>query len=101
MEEELVPLAEENLAEIQQKLKDDAEFATAFVADPADALASIGYYVPEKLLAQTNDIFRKEVAAAAEGIRSRLPEGTSRTIKVTVSLEETAGNREPSPEGLP
>ena len=88
MEDEKVPITEDAVPVIKQKLEDDPDFAALFAEDPGAALDSIGYFVPEELWDEISRITRQGVSAVVDDAGQQIPEGTSRTITVRVSLED-------------
>ena len=87
-DEKKVPLTEEAVPVLEQKLKDDPEFAARFAEDPGAALDSIGYYVPDELWDEISRITRMGIAAVVDDATGQIPEGTGKVITVRVSVED-------------
>lgn len=91
-QQEKVPLTEEAFAEIQQKTKDDPAFAEAFAADPAAALDSLGYFVTDETWEEMGNPIRQGITAVVDDVRDQIPDGKSKAITVSVSLEDPTNN---------
>lgn len=88
-EQEKLPLTEEAFAQVQQKIKEDPAFAELFAADPGAAIDSLGYFVTDETWDEMSNPIRQGITAVVDDVREQIPDGASKTITVSVSLEDS------------